>query len=115
MAKYPLAYRDHRIIGGCTMQISLHVGNGKWSSVRRNVTMQRGSWRWQNAFRVAAYVPRQGRKGVYWTAAPALSGPKMPIAKWARAHMAPEWGTLHNRPAAAGGVDDYGNVFYVVD
>jgi hypothetical protein len=97
------------------MQVSFHTINGRWSHVQRNVTVQRGSWRWQDAFKVAAYTPRQGRRGIYWKSSPTLSGRKLPIAKWAREHMVCQWGTLRNRPAAVGGVDDYGNLFFVVD
>jgi hypothetical protein len=73
-------------------------------SKKRIVTEGRGSWEWQDAFRVATYVATLMDDGrILWKAAyhgPKLSAPQMyhNIAKGGR--LMAEWGmgSLHNAP-----------------
>ena len=52
-----------------------------YPNIKRIVTSQRGSWRWQNAFRIATYEARLDRNGVmrYWSVdlSPKYSEPQL--------------------------------------
>lgn len=70
---------------------------------RRIITCPRGSWRWQDAFRVAEYAPRQTKDGRWvWENVGYLtqkaSAPQ--LRRWTSYGDLPHGG-LHNRPVDA--------------
>jgi hypothetical protein len=76
------------------------------------VTEQKGSWRWQNAYRLATYAPHQCRDG-HWVWQSISRSNKFACTRRTEAIFAAHRsGSLHNRPARFC-TDDYGNLVFV--
>ncbi len=83
--------------------------------VYRVVTEHRGSWLWQDAFRIATYEPRLRARGAGWMWVSVHRGPKFAKTLANRDRYCDlRSGSLHHRPARAV-VDDFGTLVFVVD
>ena len=96
-------------------QISRLDASGAYSEVNRVVTSQKGSWRWQDAYRTASYVPAQyarstRKTGYYWKSIGI--GGKYAHTKATAHRWSMGTGSLHGRPAHAV-VDDFGDLCFV--
>ena len=93
------------------MRIVAINSNGE---INRVVTSQKGSWRWQDAYRIATYeahTTRDGRlifrslgRGDKFAATKATAG------YWNKYST----GSLHNTAIVRAGVDDFGNQYFIV-
>ena len=95
-----------------TLQIFGPLAGGSPSGVKRVVTERKGSWRWQDAYRVATYRPQMSTRGVWLWKSVERSG-KIACTRSTVHLWALGTGSLHNRPARHG-VDDFGNLFFVI-
>lgn len=82
-------------------------------TLQRIVTERRGSWKWQDAYRIATYAPRLRANGAGYVWQSLYRGPKFAKtrangARW----LALRSGSLHNKPARAV-VDDFGTLVFV--
>jgi len=66
--------------------------------IQRIVTVERGSWRWQDAFAISTYEPRVTRAGrVVWSLVAKTGKLSMPQVRRLGYDHLPK-GSLHNRP-----------------
>lgn len=73
------------------------------TTIRRIVSTPRGSWRWQNAYRVSTYAPRKTKDGrwIWQSVGQTIGKMSMPqIRRSASFHRLPV-GSIHNRPLSA--------------
>lgn len=81
----------------------------------RVVTEQRGSWKWQDAFRLAFYEPAKLKNGktVFRSIGrtPKFAHTRSHMWKWTRYGG----GSLHHREITRIGIDDYGNQYFVTN
>jgi len=93
------------------MQVAINI-NGSYTSVKRIVTSEKGSWKWQDAYRESRYIPVQKKDGTgyYWKSV--AQSNKFAHTKATAHFWAIGQGSLNNRPAFAV-VDDFGNLVFV--
>ncbi len=84
-------------------------------TVQRVVTERRGSWKWQDAYRIATYTPRLRASGAGYVWVSVYRGPKFAktLANQDR-YCDLRSGSLHHRPARAV-VDNFGTLVFVID
>ena len=76
----------------------------------RIVTSQKGSWKWQDAYRISTYEPHLCKNGAYvWRSVSQSS--KFAITK-SNPHTGYKHGSLNNK-LAMHCTDDYGNIVFV--
>lgn len=81
----------------------------------RVVTERRGSWRWQDAYRIATYEPRLRARGAGYIWVSVYRGPKFAKTRANRDRYHDlRSGSLHHKPARAV-VDDFGTLLFVID
>lgn len=90
---------------------------GRSMAVKKVTTRCKGSWKYQDAFGISEYVPKLNRRGAYfWRSVRYERNKKEKFAATratAGLFLSYGQGSLHNRPARVGGVDDFGNLFFV--
>lgn len=82
------------------------------NTTKRIVTEKRGSWKWQDAFRLATYIVVKAKTGKYiWRAidrSEKFAHTKTTRCLWETYKT----GSLHNKPAVLACIDDFGNMIF---
>jgi predicted Rdx family selenoprotein len=86
----------------------------KQGDVTRIVTSCKGSWNWQNAYRIATYKEHTTRNGRRIFRSLGTGGKFARTLKTAHLWGRYKEGSAHNAEILNQGVDDFGNTFYVV-
>jgi hypothetical protein len=92
--------------------MQVHYAHTDLPTVSRIVSEQKGSWRWQDAYRKATYAPHLTCDGRWvWKS---YCRTRKFAATRATADLFRAYcrGSLHHKPVESVGVDDFGNQFF---